>query len=140
MNQEKARSSVFTRRAALLGGGQALLLSALVGRMYQLQIVEADRYRDLSEDNRISVRLLEPLRGRILDRFGISLAENDHNYRVEVIPEKAGELAQVLEALSRFIPLTDDDRAAILRDAKKKRAFVPSMVGIGGYETQYAIR
>ncbi len=78
MNQEKARSSVFTRRAALLGGGQALLLSALVGRMYQLQIVEADRYRDLSEDNRISVRLLEPLRGRILDRFGISLAENDH--------------------------------------------------------------
>jgi penicillin-binding protein 2 len=128
MNQEKARSLVFTRRAALLGGGQLLLLSALVGRMYQLQIVEADRYKVLSDDNQISVRLLEPLRGRILDRFGTSLAENDHNYRVEVIPEKAGELAQVLESLSRFIPLTDEDRAAILRDAKKKRAFVPIAV------------
>ncbi len=34
----------------------------------------------------------------------------------------------MLEALSRFIPLTDDDRAAILRDAKKKRAFVPIAV------------
>jgi len=128
MNQEKARSLVFTRRAALLGGGQVLLLSALVGRMYQLQIVESSRYKVLSDDNQISVRLLEPLRGRILDRFGISLAENDHNYRVEVIPEKAGELAQVLESLSRFIPLTDEDRAAILRDAKKKRAFVPIAV------------
>jgi penicillin-binding protein 2 len=128
MNQEKARSLVFTRRAALLGGGKLLLLSALVGRMYQLQIVEADRYRVLSEDNQLSDRLLEPLRGRILDRFGISLAENDHNYRVEVIPEKVGDLKQVLEQLARFIPLTDEDRAAVLADAKKRRSFVPIAV------------
>jgi len=128
MNQEKARSLVFTRRAALLGGGQVLLLSALVGRMYQLQIVESDRYTVLSDDNQLSDRLLEPLRGRILDRFGISLAENDHNYRVEVIPEKVGDLKQVLEQLARFVPLTDEDRAAILTDAKKRRAFMPIAV------------
>lgn len=128
MNQEKARSLIFTRRAALLGGGQVLLLSALVGRMYQLQIVESDRYTVLSNDNQLSDRLLEPLRGRILDRFGISLAENDHNYRAEVVPEKVGDLKQVLEHLSRFIPLTDEDRAAILLDAKKRRAFVPIAV------------
>jgi len=128
MNQEKARSLVFTRRAALLGGGQVLLLSALVGRMYQLQIVESDRYTVMSADNQLSDRLLEPLRGRILDRFGISLAENDHNYRVEVIPEKVGDLKLVLEQLSRFIPLTDEDRAAILLDARKRRAFMPIAV------------
>src|SRR5262249_34094178 len=124
MNQEKARSLVFTRRAALLGGGQVLLLSALAGRMYQLQVVEAGRYKVLSEDNQISVRLLEPLRGRILDRFGISLAENDHNYRVEVIPEKVGDLKHVLEQLSRLIPMTDEEREAIRIDAKKRRAFI----------------
>jgi len=128
MNQEKARSLVFTRRAALLGGGQVLLLSALVGRMYQLQIVESDRYTVMSRDNQLSDRLLEPLRGRILDRFGISLAENDHNYRVEVTPEKVGDLKQVLEQLSLFIPLTDEDRGAILADAKKRRSFVPIAV------------
>jgi penicillin-binding protein 2 len=128
MNQEKARSLVFTRRAALLGGGQVLLLSALVGRMYQLQIVDSDRYTVMSRDNQLSDRLLEPLRGRILDRFGISLAENDHNYRVEVTPEKVGDLKQVLEQLSRFLPLTDEDRASILLDAKKRRAFVPIAV------------
>jgi penicillin-binding protein 2 len=128
MNQEKARSLVFTRRAALLGGGQVLLLSALVGRMYQLQIVESDRYTVMSRDNQLSDRLLEPLRGRILDRFGISLAENDHNYRVEVTPEKVGDLKQVLEQLALFVPLTDEDRAAILADAKKRRSFVPIAV------------
>src|SRR5262245_28985693 len=128
MNQEKARSLVFTRRAALLGGGQVLLLSALIGRMYQLQIVESDRYRVMSDDNQLSDRLLEPLRGRILDRFGISLAENDHNYRVEVTPEKVGDLKQVLEQLAKFLPLTDEDRASILLDAKKRRSFVPISV------------
>jgi penicillin-binding protein 2 len=128
MNQEKARSLVFTRRAALLGGGQILLLSTLVGRMYQLQIVESDRYTVMSRDNQLSDRLLEPLRGRILDRFGISLAENDHNYRVEVTPEKVGDLKQVLVQLSRFLPLTDEDRTAILLDAKKRRSFVPIAV------------
>jgi len=128
MNQEKARSLVFTRRAALLGGGQILLLSTLIGRMYQLQIVESDRYTVMSRDNQLSDRLLEPLRGRILDRFGISLAENDHNYRVEVTPEKVGDLKQVLDELSRFLPLTDEDRTAILLDAKKRRSFVPIAV------------
>ncbi len=128
MNQEKARSLVFTRRAALLGGGQVLLLSALVGRMYQLQIIESDRFTVMSRDNQLSDRLLEPLRGRILDRFGISLAENDHNYRVEVTPEKVGDLKQVLEQLSRFLPLTDEDRASILLDVKKRRSFVPIAV------------
>lgn len=63
-----------------------------------------------------------------MHRFGISLAENDHNYRVEVTPEKVGDLKQVLEQLSRFLPLTDEDRASILLDAKKRRAFVPIAV------------
>jgi penicillin-binding protein 2 len=128
MNQEKARSLVFTRRAALLGGAQVVLLSTLVGRMYQLQIVESDEYQLLAEDNRINKRLLEPLRGRILDRFGIPLAENDHNYSVEIVPEDAGDIEKVLAELSRFVPLTAEERLKIVQDAKKKRAFVPIAV------------
>jgi penicillin-binding protein 2 len=128
MNQEKARSLVFTRRAALLGGAKVLLLSALVGRMYQLQIVESERFTALSAENQFSLRLLEPLRGRILDRFGIPLAENDQNYSVEIVPENAGDLEKVLAELSRFIPLTEDERQRIRRDAKKNRAFMPISV------------
>jgi penicillin-binding protein 2 len=128
VNQEKARSLVFTRRAALLGGAKVVLLSALVGRMYQLQIVESDRFTALSEENQFSLRLLEPLRGRILDRFGIPLAENDQNYSVEIVPENAGNLEKVLADLSRFVPLTEDERQRIVRDAKKNRAFMPIAV------------
>ena len=71
---DAARSAphkLLTRRAAILAGGQAILLAALAGRMYQLQILDADRYTVLADENRINLRLLAPPRGRILDRFGI---------------------------------------------------------------------
>jgi cell division protein FtsI/penicillin-binding protein 2 len=86
MQREHARIKMFSRRAALLGGGQFLLLSALVGRMYYLQVVEAGRYAMLADENRISLRLLPPPRGRIVDRFGVSLARNRLNYRVVIVP------------------------------------------------------
>ena len=76
MRRETLRQKLFTRRAAVLAGGQTLLLAAISGRMYQLQIIESDRYAVLADENRISLRLLAPLRARILDRFGIALAEN----------------------------------------------------------------
>ena len=60
----------FSRRAAVLGGGQLALLGLLAGRMYQLQVLDSDKYRTLAEENRIKLRLLTPLRGRILDPLG----------------------------------------------------------------------
>src|SRR4029450_13244826 len=109
MSEEKVRSRLFTRRAALLAGGKLLLLSALAGRMYQLQVVESPRFSVLAEENRINLRLLPPPRGRIFDRFGVPLAENDQNYRVVAVPEQAGDLEQMLADLARFIPLSGED-------------------------------
>ena len=91
-NDEKSRYRAFTRRAVLLGGAQMLMLSALAGRMYYLQIIEGQRYHELSEDNRINLRLLPPPRGRILDRYGVPLADNEQNYRVVMVREDAGDL------------------------------------------------
>src|SRR6202020_2324559 len=62
-------------------GAQLGLVGSLIARMYYLQVVEAQRYKVLAEENRINLRLLAPRRGRILDRFGAPLAGNDQNYR-----------------------------------------------------------
>ena len=62
---EHERSASYTRRTLLLGVGATALLSGLVARMYQLQILEADKYKTLADDNRINLQLLAPPRGRI---------------------------------------------------------------------------
>ena len=132
MKRDQDRQKLFTRRAAMLGGGKVLLLSALVGRMYYLQVVEADRYTTLAEDNRINLRLLAPPRGRIVDRFGQLLAVNRQNYRVDLISEqvnkKYGNVEMVLDLLSDIIEISAGERKRILREIRRKRSFLPVKV------------
>jgi penicillin-binding protein 2 len=79
MAEDNGRYKIFTRRALLVGGTQAALLAALSGRLYYLQVVRSDQYRMLADENRISLRLLAPRRGKILDRDGRVLATNQKN-------------------------------------------------------------
>jgi penicillin-binding protein 2 len=128
MPRETPRQKIFTRRAALLAGSQALLGAAIAGRMYQLQILEKDRYAVLADENRINLRLLAPPRGRIYDRFGVALADNKQNYRVVIVPEQTGDLDVTLAALGNLIEVGEADRHRVLRDARRKHSFVPLVV------------
>lgn len=122
---ESTRYKAFTRRTAMLAGGKLAILTLLFGRMYQLQVIQADRYATLAEDNRISLRLLLPRRGRILDRNGDPLATNRENFRVQLIAEQTGDVDATLLALEQFIPLTDLDRQRIRKEIRRRRGFVP---------------
>ncbi len=76
MYRDNVRLKLFTRRTAIAGGLKLLAFGILTGRMYQLQVLESDRYTLLAEENRVNLRLLPPPRGRILDRTGMALAIN----------------------------------------------------------------
>ncbi len=128
MPRDTKRDTLLTRRAALLAAGQGVLGAALVARLYQLQILESDRYAVLAEENRINLRLLAPVRGRILDRFGVTLADNRRNFRVVVVPEQAGDLAATLRALSSVVELGEAEQRSVLREARRKHSFVPVVV------------
>jgi len=118
----------FSRRVALLAGGQALLFSVLAGRMYFLQVMESSRYRLLAEQNRINLRLLPPLRGIIVDRFGQPIAVNDPDYRAVVVPEQTLNMRDTLKALARILPLDDGEIDRIMNERGRYRAFVPIAV------------
>lgn len=130
MAKESNRAEIFSRRSALIVGGKFLLLAGLGGRLYSLQVLEADRYRGMAEDNRINLRLLEPTRGYIVDRYGVPLAINVQSYGVEIVPEQTKDLVATLDLLGRVIEISPEDRVRILAQAKKKRrrAFLPLAV------------
>jgi penicillin-binding protein 2 len=124
-SKEMERTRVFTRRALLLGAGQTGLFAVLAGRLYYLQVMQAGRYRLLAEDNRVNVRLIAPLRGDIVDRFGVKLAANSQNYRVVLVPEQTEGVAATLKALGRLVPISDQQSAKVLREAAATRSFMP---------------
>jgi penicillin-binding protein 2 len=130
MNRDRdaLRSKTFSRRLALLAGGKLALFGVLVGRMYYLQVVEADKYRTMADDNRINLRLLAPPRGRILDRTGEVVADNQLNYRVVVVAEQTGSVPATLDALAEIVPISDNERRRILREVSRKRRFLPVTV------------
>lgn len=125
-NEASARR--VTRRALLLSGGMAAMFIALGARMRYLGIEQADQFRLLAEENRISIRLLPPIRGVIHDRHGKVLAENEQNYRVVMTREDAGDVEAVLNRLSHVIPLTRSDLDDALEALKKNSSFVPITV------------
>ncbi|HER26442.1 MAG TPA: penicillin-binding protein 2, partial [Rhodospirillales bacterium] len=125
MHRDSERHKLFSRRAAMLAGGKAALFSLLAGRMYYLQVVEADRYRTLADENRINFRLLPPPRGRIFDRFGIPVADNQENYRILLVPEQAPDVTETLTRLRHILPISDKEIKKLLREIKRTRSFVP---------------
>lgn len=128
MKTEKGRRAVFTRRVLVLGAGKTALLCLLGGRLWQLQVKESERYAMLAEENRVSMRLLPPPRGRIVDRFGVPIAENRLNWRAMLVAERTDDVGATLATFTRIVPLTDGERARIERDVRRRRRFVPVLV------------
>jgi len=125
MKREVKRSSVFTRRALLIGGAQIAAIGALGARLYQVQVVEGARYATLADTNRVSARLIAPPRGRLLDRFGVQVGGNKLNWRALLIAEQTGDVSATLDNFASIVPLPDHERARIERELRRHRRFIP---------------
>lgn len=122
------RSGLFTRRALLLGGAQAVLLTALAGRLYQLQVVETERFATLAEENRINLRLLPPSRGLIFDRAGGPLAVNRNNFRAMVTSDRGRGADLLVDRLDQILGLGEADKNRLLRELRRSRNSQPAVV------------
>ena len=72
----RVEKEIFAKRAYLAGFFVFVLLCVLAGRMVFLQITQYELYASKSENNRVQLKTVEPIRGLIFDRNGVLLAEN----------------------------------------------------------------
>ncbi|HEY8963475.1 MAG TPA: penicillin-binding protein 2 [Alphaproteobacteria bacterium] len=125
MDSDLEKVHSFTRRALVLGGIKGALMATLAARLGWLQMVEGQRLRTLAENNRVNVKLLTPVRGLILDRNGQALAQNEQNFRVQIVPEQTDDIQGSLETLSQIFPLRPSEIDAVMTRAKQQPGFVP---------------
>ena len=119
------RQGSFLRRTFVFGGLTALGVTALVGRLAQLQVVQAQEYATLSSQNQFNFRLVPPPRGLIKDRNGVVIAGNRPSFRVLVIRDETKDLDQTLDLLGRLLPDTLERRRAIIREVNASPKFNP---------------
>ncbi len=97
-----------------------LLVCVLIWRLFVLQIDENERFNTLSQENRIRLVPLPPVRGQIYDRNGIPLAQNLPVYAIEVHPDQVEDMDAALDRVSQLVPLSDDEIQRF-RDTLKTR-------------------
>lgn len=133
-----AEAEQFRRRAALGFVAVAAGLFGLAVWYFRLQVVEHDEYVTRSEANRIKPQPVVPGRGSIFDRNGKLLAENIPAFRLDVLPEKAGDPKRLVAELGKLIALSPEDIERFEEARKTGRGFRPITLKLGLGEDEIA--
>ena len=114
-------SRIFFERIVVCFGILVLLTLVLVARYFYLQIVQHDLYATLSDNNRIQVQPLPPVRGLIYDRNGELLADNSPSFNLTLTPERIDDLDQTLAHLNEVLDLTNEDLQAFQKRLNRRQ-------------------
>ena len=100
---------VFARRSVVSILFVFLLMLVLISRMFFLQVMQFDKYRTMSDENRISVEPVAPTRGLIMDRNGTLLADNQPSYSVSIVKELCPDIDDTIDKIGKLISLNDTE-------------------------------
>ncbi|HVF93773.1 MAG TPA: penicillin-binding protein 2 [Sphingomonas sp.] len=125
---EAMQAYSFSRRAWMLGIGQAAFGGLLAVRMGWLSIAQNEKYNLLAESNRVNMTLVPPRRGWIIDRNGVPIANNRTDFRVDIIPDRLEDGERVLATLQRLLALPPEEVERIRIDLKQSAGFQPVQV------------
>ena len=115
----------FDRRSVVVGGVQGGIAVLLAARMGYIALFENERYRTLSESNRVNLSLIPPRRGWILDRHGVPLATNRTDFRVDLVPERLVDADRTLQELGTILKLTPVQLQDLSDKIHRSRGFQP---------------
>lgn len=116
-------SRVFSNRLTITIISVTLLCILLLVRLVYLQIVSHTHYETLSQKNRISSLPLPPVRGLILDRNGVVLAQNFPVYTLEITPELVEDMESLLNNIGQLITIGDRDLKRFNKQRRRRPKF-----------------
>lgn len=125
MNKNTEKNRVLSFRVAVIIFCNLLAFGVIMARLYFLQVVEADKYKTLSDENRISTRFLVPPRGLIFDRNGEPIAKNEQDFQALLIAEQTSDIKETLDIFKKILPPDKEEESKIARNLKNKRRFIP---------------
>lgn len=94
----------------------------LIIRLAYLQIHQHDLYKTLSLNNQVRLLPITPPRGVIYDRNGVLLAENIPSFNLEMTKGRVKNVAEMIEAIDKIIPLTETEKQNFFKQLKYKKS------------------
>lgn len=128
LNSKILYSQLISRRAFLIGSGKLTLLSLLAGRMFFMELLENDKYRTLSDKNRISFILIPPFRGQIYDINGNIMATNQNCFRLLLDIHNGNDYKNELALVANILELSEEEQNYIKQKIKKANKHIPLVI------------
>ena len=132
------QAMTFSRRATIVGGLQIGIGVLLAGRMTYISVAENERYKLLSESNRVNLTLVPPRRGWLIDRNGKPIANNKTDFRVDIIPDRLEDKEKTIATLAGLLSLDQEEINRINRELEQAKSFQPVQVATGLEWEDYA--
>lgn len=119
-------SRIFVSRVMVTAFFIAALVTILLWRYYNLQVLNYEDYATQSDKNRILVQTINPQRGLIYDNMGVLLADNRPSYTLSIVPENIKNFNETIDKLRQLVKLTDKNIEDYQRSLKgNRRPFQP---------------
>ncbi len=99
------------------------LFGLLLVRLYWLQVVQFERFRTLSENNRLRIRTIRAPRGQIVDRNGRAIAETQASFDLICSPVDVTDLEGEIRLLEEIVDFDADEVLEMIRAARKSNPF-----------------
>lgn len=107
LHEEHVKGRLFLKRLLFVIPSTLILIVILVSRLFYLQIVEYNYFVNRSENNRIKIKLIPPLRGNFLDRNNHKLTENRNSYDVFLYQNKNNK--EIVAKISEILSLSNEN-------------------------------
>jgi penicillin-binding protein 2 len=109
------------RRSLAARGLLVLAITFLGTALFQLQVVEGERYAMTARENRLRELPIPAPRGTIYDRTGRVVAENIPAYLIQIMPGDQVAMNQSITRLQPLLGLTDSDIERARRRWQRQR-------------------
>jgi len=122
--QDRFRETrIFGMRIMVMVVFIALTMLILIGRLIYLQAINHEQFVSRSLANRLTPLPIPPVRGLILDRNGVVLAQNYPVLTLDITPEQVDDMGALLKRLGTMVQLSDYDIRQFNKQRKKRPRF-----------------
>ena len=129
---------LFTNRTIVALVGIILVILIIITRMVYLQVIGHEHYSALSQNNRVGIVPLPPIRGQIHDRNGILLAQNQPSFSLEIVAEQVKNMDLLITQLAELVEVSERDIDRFKEQLHQQRRFQPATLRFRLNETEVA--
>ncbi len=111
-------------RYLMLSLGFAVFGIIIVFRLFNLQIVEGEKYNAYSQKRVLKESIIEAPRGKILDRYGVPIAVNKQGFAVQIV--KTGiDMTEFNTMLLKLTDIFEKNKVSYVNSLSKYLTFSP---------------